>query len=89
MEECLLMKISWFFSNVFNDIVIFDNGEFVSGFKKDKFKLLKFGNRLEIVNIIVNDIGNYRCIMRGENGEVFLSVLVLMIVKGKWSINWE
>ncbi|XP_068687057.1 neural cell adhesion molecule L1-like [Montipora foliosa] len=82
-EGRLSTKISWSFSNASNDIVISDNGELVSGLKKDKFKLLKSGNRLEIANITVNDTGNYRCIIRGENGEVLLSASALMTVKAR------
>ena len=82
-ERVLTSKNTWSFQKGSLDIVLSENGTLASGVDRDKYKLKKSGTKLEIINLTVNDSGNYRCVIHGENGETLFSATASLMVKGK------
>ena len=76
------LKITWSFENNSSDILLAENGTLTPGVNRIKYKLFKSGTKLEIANITVNDSGNYKCVIRGQGGEIILSATGVLNVKG-------
>lgn len=82
-EKTSALKITWSFQNGALHRVLSENGTLAPGVNIEKYKLLKSGTKLEITNLAINDSGNYKCKILGENGDALLSAMAALNVESK------
>ena len=83
-ERTSVLKNGWSFENAFSQFILSKNGALAPGVNGNKYKLLKSGTKLEIHNLTVNESGNYKCKIRGQNGETLSSATTALKVEGEF-----